>query len=407
MTETIKLQPLWTTINPVPAAYPWLTEDLTADVVVLGGGVLGALCALKLQEAGVETALLSGDPVGFGGAAVSSGTAQYEMPGGIARLAEKIGIDRAVRAFSLCREGIEALEALVRELDCDCGCRRGDSLLYASQKTEVETLRQEYLLRKHNGLPVEYLSGERAKDLFSFELSGGIVSKRMSVSLDPYRFTHAVLARAASKGARIFENTGIREVNCAADSQVLVASTGKKIHCGRLVLATESGAKNILPSLGGTRTSFAVATEPVSVFAGWPGKCVVSSLSGTLHFSATPDNRIVAMGLDSGMAGVRGRLAGIIPAEAFHEKKYAQLSAEISRMFPGIRSAGIAAAFSCDYTVTPNGLPAVGRHRDYPGCVFSVCGGVSGLAFAPVAARHVVEMVLEKENPDHTLFSLR
>ena len=407
MTETIKSQPLWTKINPVPAAYPWLTKDITADVAVIGGGVTGALCALKLQEEGIVAALFSGGPVGFGGTALSGGTAHYEMPGGIVRLAEKIGIDKAVRAFSLCRDGIEALDELIHTLDCDCGCRRSDSLLYASQEGEVEKLRQEYLLRKHNGLPVESLSGERAKDLFSFELSAGIVSKRMSVSMDPYRFTHAVLARAASKGVRIFENTNIREVNCTADSQLLVADTGRKIHCGRLILAMEADVKKILPSVSGTRTSFVVATEPVPVFAGWPGKAVISNLSGSLQFSVTPDNRIVAMGLDSGMAGVRGRLTGVIPAEAFHEKKYAQLHHEISRMFPGIHSAKISAAFSSEYAVTPNGLPAIGRHKDYPGCIFSVCGGVNGLAFAPIAARHAVEMILEKDNPDHSLFSLR
>ena len=407
MTETRKEQALWTQINPVPAAYPWLTEDISVDIAVIGSGVTGALCALRLQEEGLETALVSGGPVGYGEGTGSSGTAHYEMPGGMARLAEKIGIDRAVRAFGLCREGVEMLDNLVHNLDSDCGCRRSDSLLFAAQESEVDKLRQEYLLRKHNGLPVEYLSRERASDLFSFEISAGIVSKRMSVSIDPYRFTHAVLARAAAGGVKIYENTAIEEVNCAEDTQFLLASTHKKVRCGKLILAVGAEAKSMLPSVSGTRTSFSVATEPVSIFAGWPGKCVISSFSGGTIFSVTPDNRIVAQGLDSGMTGMRGKLSGVIPKEAFQEKKYAQLSREVERMFPGIRKTGMEYLFSCEYPVTGNGLPLVKTHKAYPGCVFAICGGGGSLAYAPIVAKHVAEMVLEKQNPDHAIFFTR
>lgn len=407
MVETRKEQALWTQINPVPAAYSWLTEDISVDVAVIGGGVTGALCALRLQEEGVETALLSSGPIGYGEEAGSSGTAHYEMPGGMARLAEKIGIDRAVRAFGLCREGVEMIDNLVHNLDSDCGCRRSDSLLFAAQENEVDKLRQEYLLRKHNGLPVEYLSRERANDLFSFEISAGIVSKRMSVSIDPYRFTHAVLARAAAGGVKIYENTAIEEVSCAEDTQILLASTHKKVRCGKLILAVGAEAKSMLPGVSGTRTSFSIATDPISIFAGWPGKCVISSFSGELVFSVTPDNRIVAQGLESGMTGMRGKLTGVIPKQAFQEKKYAQLSKEVERLFPGIRKTEAEHPFCYEYPVTGNGLPIISKHKSYPGCIFAICNGVSGLAFAPIAAKHVAEMVLEESNPDHAIFFTR
>ncbi len=406
MIETRQTGALWTQINPVPAAYPWLTEDIESDVAIVGGGVTGALCALRLQEEGLDTILLSAGPVGFSGTAASSGTAHYEIPGGMARLAEKIGIERAVRAFFLCREGIEMIDNLVHNLDSECGCRRSDSLIFTTQEGETEKLRQEYLLRKHNCFPVEYLPGDKAGELFSFEMDAAIVSRRMSVSVDPYRFTHAVLARAAAAGVRVYENTAVEEISCGEDLQMLRTGAGKQVSCRNTVLAMGAGARRLLPAAGTVKHFFSAATEPADVFSGWPGKCVIQNFAGTLSFSVTPDNRIVAQGLGSGLTGVRGKRAGVIPGEAFYGKKYTQLSQEISAMFPGIR-ARPAHFFEGEYPLTANGLPVISRHRDHPGCIFTVCGGACGLAWSPIAAKLTAEMILEKPNPDHAIFLAR
>ena len=47
--------PFWSVKNGLPANYPSLQRNVSCDVVVIGGGITGALVAVHLAEAGVKT----------------------------------------------------------------------------------------------------------------------------------------------------------------------------------------------------------------------------------------------------------------------------------------------------------------------------------------------------------------
>ena len=63
----------WTSVNEAPAQYPWLAQDITCEIAIIGGGMTAALCAMRFAQAGYDTVMLGAEPVGYGGTAVSSG----------------------------------------------------------------------------------------------------------------------------------------------------------------------------------------------------------------------------------------------------------------------------------------------------------------------------------------------
>lgn len=73
ISEETRRFPLWTSINRVPAVYPWMYQDESCEVCVVGGGITGALCALQFAKAGMDTVLLAGGPIGYGGTCQSAG----------------------------------------------------------------------------------------------------------------------------------------------------------------------------------------------------------------------------------------------------------------------------------------------------------------------------------------------
>ena len=63
--------PFWSILNGLPTSFPALDRNLACDVVVVGGGITGALAAFHLSDAGVHTVVLdnlmyTGSPKDFG-----------------------------------------------------------------------------------------------------------------------------------------------------------------------------------------------------------------------------------------------------------------------------------------------------------------------------------------------------
>ncbi|MDD4413843.1 MAG: FAD-dependent oxidoreductase, partial [Oscillospiraceae bacterium] len=148
----------WTDINQVPKQYPWLTDNLECEIAIIGGGVTAALCALRFAEAGCSTIMLSASPIGFGGTAASAGMMSIDAEQCINTLVDKIGADRAMMTTQLLTEAVNNIETLCNGFDDDCGFRRMDSLRYADDVRNAETLRREYSLRLHNGINVQLLT---------------------------------------------------------------------------------------------------------------------------------------------------------------------------------------------------------------------------------------------------------
>ena len=40
----------WTSVNEAPAQYPWLAQDITCEIAIIGGGMTAALCAMPEAE---------------------------------------------------------------------------------------------------------------------------------------------------------------------------------------------------------------------------------------------------------------------------------------------------------------------------------------------------------------------
>ena len=66
-------------------AYPMLTERLSCDVVVVGGGFSGVNTAVELSERGLEVVLLEANRIGWG----ASGRNGGKIIGGIGHTPER------------------------------------------------------------------------------------------------------------------------------------------------------------------------------------------------------------------------------------------------------------------------------------------------------------------------------
>ena len=71
--------PYWLLRQGIIRSYPSLHENAKSDIVIMGGGISGALAAWHMVEAGFNTILVDRRHIGMGSTAASTALLQYEI----------------------------------------------------------------------------------------------------------------------------------------------------------------------------------------------------------------------------------------------------------------------------------------------------------------------------------------
>ena len=209
---------IWTRGVELPRFDP-LQGDLRTDVLVIGGGLAGILCAWRLFREGVDCALVEADRLC--GGTTQNTTAKVTAQHGLIyhSLTRKLGTERARLYLEANLAAVEEYRRLCREIDCDF--EEKDSYVYA-----VDGLRQidrELSALERLGYPAEF-----AAELPLPLPVAGAVRFPGQAQFHPLKF-----AGALARGLRIFEDTRVLELGPGT------ASTGRgTIRAEKIVVAT-------------------------------------------------------------------------------------------------------------------------------------------------------------------------
>ena len=114
--DLISDQPFWPLSSGPVRSYPALESDLACEVLVLGAGITGALCALHLTKAGMNRSLPDQRDVASGGLGADMAMSHYEIDMPLTDLVERMGKADAERSYQACLESIGKIAALREEV---------------------------------------------------------------------------------------------------------------------------------------------------------------------------------------------------------------------------------------------------------------------------------------------------
>lgn len=395
--DLVSGEPFWPIKDGLLAVCPPLTRDANCEVAVVGGGITGALVAYRLVQAGVDTLLLDKRDVACGSTAASTSLVQYENDVSLSRLVGFVGETRAVRSYRLGLGAVKELGALVRRLGSGCGFVKKESLYLASSRQDLPRLRSEYELRKKHGFAVEYWGRGKLAASSSLPHFGALLSKD-AAEVDAYCFTCQLLQAARRKGLRVFDRTGMTRYRVRPRSAELFTSRGARVRAQKIVIATGYEA---LADLAATRTvlhsTYAVISEPIDRLVGWPGQRMIwETARPYLYLRTTPEGRIIIGGCDEPFRDPvrRDRL---LPAKA------RLLARRFRQLFPRI-DFETAYAWTGTFAETPDGLPYIGEHPDYPRAYFALGYGGNGITWGVIASNIITDLCLGRKNPDAEIF---
>lgn len=133
-------------------AFPPLDGDTDTDVLIIGGGMAGILCAYRLHQAGVPYLLAEAESIGNG--TTKNTTAKLTSQHGLIyeRLIRLFGTERAKQYLTANQEALEAYQELCRGIRC--GFEEKDAYVYS--RNDRKKLERELTALEKLGFHAEF-----------------------------------------------------------------------------------------------------------------------------------------------------------------------------------------------------------------------------------------------------------
>ena len=390
--------PFWLIQNGLPYNYAQLSSSINTEVLILGGGISGALAAYYLATNGIDCVVLDGRTIGLGSTCASTSLLQYEIDTPLHRLVHLVGYQNAVQAYQLCLEAIYKLEAIAFKIGFK-DFQKKQSLYYAASKKDELWLREEYLIRKQNGFKVRWLNEDDLKVQYDINAPAAILSKD-GAQTNAYLFTHALLQYAIKKGARVFDRSPAERIQNGKRSVVVKTDTGMTIKARKLIYANGYEAvKYIDNKIVNLHSTYATISQHMDndLFL-WKKQAMIwNTADPYLYIRTTSDHRIIVGGRDEEFFNPRRR-------DRLLSRKTLQLVNDFNKIFPKLP---FKSEFSWTGTfgATKDGLPYIGIYPKLPNAYFSLGFGGNGITFSQIGAEMIADQLLKKRNPSYSIFS--
>lgn len=226
---------VWLATAAMPHFRP-AAGEIRADVVVIGGGVVGLTTALLLADDGADVVLIEGRELGGRTSGHTTGKVTSQHGAIYAELLDRHDRETAQRYATANQAAVDRVADLATTLSIDCELARVSAYLYSTDDAQRDSLRLEGSAAAGLGLPAEVA---KPGDV---GLPGVIAAVRFrdQIQLHPAKYV-AGLARAVSDlGGRIFDHTRALEVSDDGDQVTVTTDVGATITAAHAVLATLS-----------------------------------------------------------------------------------------------------------------------------------------------------------------------
>ncbi|GAB5520710.1 MAG: FAD-binding oxidoreductase [Rhodothermales bacterium] len=363
-------------------------SDLTCDVAVVGGGVLGTSVAYWLRQARPDwhVIVLEAQTVGSGATGRSLGMLRQAVGTDYASMCRQLGRTRARQALQFGMASRAALLAEVRpaEIDFeDCG-----SLCVSASISEDRRLNASVSPLRADGLPAAHIpTASINKRVQGQQFYGGIYIPSDG-AINPLKLVRTLLSRS---GARVFNHHPVERIQKRGD-HIILTTPQRRILAGQVAVTVHAGTQALIGTLPSMqpRHAFMLLTTPMERWLQLP----VLSHEGQFMVRQLPNGPL--------MAGMWAPANASVMAE----EAYGALRFFLDEHFPLTRSLGIQQHWQGQVLATLDGVPMVGHANALGRCFWAGGLGTDGLGLAFGLGRTLAQrMLADRSSPDWMQFS--
>ncbi|MCL2684543.1 MAG: FAD-binding oxidoreductase [Synergistaceae bacterium] len=353
-----------------------------ADVVIVGGGILGVATAYYLAKFG------RCDVVVLEKGTICSGSTGRCGAGIRAQWGTEMNCRLAIAALDI-------FETLDDELGQPTGLNQGGYLLVAYSGKEFDNLKKGMALQNSLGIKSRTVTLAEARGIcpaLDGSDAAGFNYHQRDGHADPFLTTFAYIEAAKRLGVSCFRHTEVTGINVRGDKAVGVDTTAGHIDADVVINCAGPFAQTVARMAGielpnwGERHEIMI-TEPVE-----PGVCpsMLMSFSGNYYIQQRPNGSIIC---------------GMSPEG--HPQDYElhatwqfirRMSQVLAKMLPVTKSIRVVRHWSGLYDMTPDGSPIIGE-TDVKNFCHSAGYSGHGFMLAPIAGK-VLAQHLTGNKPD-------
>ncbi len=358
---------IWTETKKLKK-FPVLPGDRTTDVLIIGGGICGLLCAYFLQQEGVDYLLVEKERIA--GGTTGDTTAKLTSQHGLVydRMISSMGKERAALYLRANERALEQYRKMAETIDCDFE----EKCAGVYSRSDRAALEREVRAVNSLGFPAKFT--ERLP--LPFEVAGAVIFPGQA-QFHPLKFLSGI-----TEGLNLYEHTFVKWV----EGHTAYTDRGR-ITSDKIIVATHFPFLNKRGSyflkLYQSR-SYVIALKKAPDVGGM----YIDSVKNGLSFRNYGD--LLLLGGGGHRTGKKG--GGFTALRSFAETA-----------FPGAVEAAAWAAQDC---MSLDGIPYIGNYSKHTPDLYVASGfNKWGMTSSMAAAMLLHDLVLGRENPWKELFS--
>ena len=358
----------------------------TAEILIVGGGVVGLSIAYQLAKRGLDDVVVVERGYLAEGASGRNG-------GGVR---QQWSTELNIR---LMQDSVELCRRFAVDLGVNVWFRQGGYLFLARSAKEIARLEKNIALQNRCGVATRMLDPREALAIVPELDLTGIVGASYNPTdgiLFPWPFLWGYARQAASHGARIFTQTAVVGIEPQRGGGYVVHTPRGAVRARRVINATGAWSPKLGQMIGVEIPTYPIrheicSSEPLKPFL----RPMVSELASGLYCSQS----------------MRGEIVGGVTIPG-HDSTYAMGSTlqflatyarRLVRLMPILGDIKILRQWAGPYDQSPDGNPILGPAPGHPD-FFLACGFVGhGFMMAPIMGKLYAEWLTG--GPPHEIFS--
>lgn len=222
----------WLEKNDIKEIYPYLNKNIECDVVVIGGGINGAMTAYVLSKKGFDVVVIEKNIIGYKNSGISSGCITDFIDEIYTKSSNKMDENILKRYSNLKTKARSIFNHMIKDLETSYEV--ANYMLLDSRLFQKRALKNEMSVRNVLGEESNFLS--RQDNINSNNI---LEIKRGAYMINSYMLTQNIFRYLKKKdNVRIYENTGMKGFESSIDNITIFTQNDFRIKANSCIITT-------------------------------------------------------------------------------------------------------------------------------------------------------------------------
>ncbi len=365
-----------------------LSEDIKADICVIGAGFTGLLTAYYLSKQGKNVVVLEKDricshtSVGTTGKVTSQHGLIYKY------LKESQGKEFAKKYFRANQKAIENTKEIIENENIECDFEEKSAYVYTQSEKDLQKIKDEVKVCKALGIDSEFV---QSIDL-PFNVLGAIEFKNQA-QFHPLKYAYGLSNAIIKNNGEIFENSKVIDI-VKEDENYIVETENAKVKASYIVVATR---------------------YPIITFPGYYFIKMYQSTSYAMIFDTNTDFNTNGMFINSenpqnSFRSVKFKDKNLLLAVGYDQRTgseiignpYEYLNSRVKNIFPDAKEI---IRWSAEDCISLDKIPYIGDFSKVMDNVYVATGfNKWGITSSNISANIIKDKILDTENEYEDIF---